>query len=515
MTTRETTKIFFLFLFSLSLTTALFSQGDNSGAAYGGIQATPKYAWEVGLHGGHLFSSGDVAFKPGYAGGFHVRRALDYVFSIRLDGVYGVALGDSKSSGHMITPDPEKFPNDKSTFTHKTTYGGAILQGVMVLNNLRWDKPTRKVNIYVLAGAGPTFIQTSVESNNDNSVMFAYDDVIDIPDGPLSGRQTSNWVAGLEAGAGISVRVSPGFNLSLEHKGSTVFGKRTDLMDGVEFRWRDILNYTSLRLNFNLRKKGKLAEPLYWVNPLDVVLNDISELKARPVLDLTDSDKDGVIDIIDQDNTSPPGAPVDTRGVPLDSDDDGIADYLDREPYSPPGTSVDGEGVSQNPQYQNADYVSRDEVDRLINEALGGGGGAGVSVVEWFLPMIHFNIDSYQVRTSDYGHLASVANVLKSNPKVSIVIQGFTDKTASDDYNNVLSYNRAQAAIDHLVNLHGIDRGRLILQYGGESNSLVPSNGSSLMNRRVEFRVATAQDVEMPAPQGAPAPKVEGNIQGY
>ena len=490
--------------------TTLYSQGGNSSAAYGGIQATPKYAWEVGLHGGHFFSSGDVAFRPSFGAGFHVRRALDYVFSLRLDGMYGLAKGDSESSGHRINNSDQTLSD---VFTHNTTYASVTAQGVMVLNNLRWDKPQRKVNIYVFAGAGPTYLQTSIESKTKG--LFSYKDVSDIPKGPISGRQTSQFVAGLEAGAGVSVRISSGFNLSLEHKGATVFGKRTDLIDGVEVKFRDILNYTALRLNFNLRKGGKLAEPLYWVNPLDVVLNDISELKARPVLDLTDSDKDGVIDIIDQDKNSPPGAPVDTRGVPLDSDDDGIADYLDREPYSPPGTSVDGEGVSQNPQYQNNNYVDRTEVDRLINEALSGGGGAGNAVVEWFLPMIHFNIDSYKVRDADYGNLANIAKVLQSNPNIRVVVQGFTDKTASSEYNSVLSYNRAQAAIDHLVNLHGIDRNRVILQYGGESNTLVPSSGSSLMNRRVEFRVATSQDVEMQAPQGAASPKVEGNIQGY
>ncbi|MBK7407710.1 MAG: OmpA family protein [Saprospirales bacterium] len=502
-------RISFLLLFAFSMTN-LFSQSGNNSAAYGGIQATPKYAWEVGLHGGHFFSSGDVAFRPSFGAGFHVRRALDYVFSLRLDGMYGLAKGDSQSSGHRISNADQTLSD---AFTHKTTYASVTAQGVMVLNNLRWDKPQRKVNIYVFAGAGPTYIQTAIESKTKG--LFSYKDIIDVPGGPLSGRQTSQFVAGLEAGAGVSVRITGGFNLSLEHKGATVFGKRTDLMDGVEIKFRDIINYTALRFNFNLRGGGKLAEPLYWVNPLDVVLNDISELKARPILDLTDSDKDGVIDIIDQDKNSPPGAPVDTRGVPLDSDDDGIADYLDREPYSPPGTSVDGEGVSQNPQYQNNNYVDHNEVDRLINEALAGGGGAGNAVVEWFLPMVHFNIDSYKVREADYGNLANIAKVLESNPRIRVVVQGFTDKTASDDYNSVLSYNRAQAAIDHLVNLHGIDRSRLLLQYGGESNTLVPSSGSSLMNRRVEFRVASSQDVEMPAPQGAAPPKVEGNIQGY
>jgi OmpA-OmpF porin, OOP family len=492
------TLLSFLAFFLFSST--MLAQG---GSAYGGIQATPKYSWEAGVHGGHFFSSGDVAFRYSYGAGFHLRRALDYVFSLRLDGMYGLAAGDSQSSGHKIQDQP---------FTHQTTYASLSLQGVMVLNNLRWDKPVRKVNMYVFFGAGPTYIQTKVEAKDGS---YTYNDLLDIPNGPLGGRQTSPWVAGLEGGAGIAVRVTKNFNLALEHKGATVFGKRADLIDGVEINFRDVLNYTALRLNFNLRGGGKLAEPLYWVNPLDVVLTDISELKARPILDLTDTDGDGVIDILDQDPNSPPGVPVDTRGVPLDSDGDGIPDYLDKEPFSPPGVAVDGEGVSQDPTYRNQNLVTKEEVNRMITETLSGDTGPGSAVVEWFLPMVHFNIDSYKVRDADYGNLASIARVLNANPRVKVVVQGFTDQTASVEYNNMLSFNRAQSAIDHLVNLHGVDRSRLVLQYGGKSNALVPSSGSNFMNRRVEFRVATPEDMEMERPQGGAAPKVEGSRQGY
>lgn len=494
MTTKRT--LIFLPVILFFLTSTAVSAQDSP---YGGIQATPKHAWEIGLHGGHFFSSGDVAFDPSFGAGFHLRRALDYVFSLRVDGMYGLAKGNSESSGN-------RYKNE--LFTHNTTFASLTLQGVVTLNNLRWDTPKRKVNLYAIVGAGPVYTATAVQS-----ILPVDQGGYDLDDVEVGGRQSGNFIATIEAGAGVGFRISSGFNIALEHKGSTVFGKRADFLDGVDNRWRDIINYTNLRLNFNLRKNGKLSEPLYWVNPLDVVLNDISELKARPVLDLTDTDKDGVIDILDQDKSTPPGAPVDTRGVPLDSDDDGIADFMDKEPYSPPGVSVDGEGTSQTGplSQQNQAGLSEDEVKALINQALQGEGGAGGAVVEWFLPMIHFNIDSYQVRYSDYGNLANIASVLKSNPKMKLVVQGFTDKTASDSYNKVLSYNRAEAAINHLVNSHGIDRSRLVLQYGGEDQSLVPSSGSAFMNRRVEFRLATSADQEMPKPDGADKNKVSGS----
>ncbi len=64
-------------------------------------------------------------------------------------------------------------------------------------------------------------------------------------------------------------------------------------------------------------------------------------LEARPVYDPTDTDSDGVIDMIDQEKESPAGARVDPRGVTLDSDMDKVMDYKDKEPFSPPGYTVE------------------------------------------------------------------------------------------------------------------------------------------------------------------------------
>ena len=386
---------------------------------------------------------------------------------------------------------------------HSTTYASGTLQGVMTLNNLRWNGDSRrKMNLLAFVGGGVVYTKTAVTSKTAG--VFDLDDV-NIP--RPSNRQLRSchrsrcWcffsASAKDSTSAWSTR-SPPF-----------FGKRTDYLDGVDFRWRDIMNYTAIRLNFNLRGGGKKAEPLYWINPMDVVLSNISELKARPVFDLTDTDGDGVIDMIDQEKDSPAGAAVDTRGMTLDSDKDCVADYMDQEPYSPPNLSVDGNGVAQVPD--SPDYVTRDDVEGMINNAFAGGGG-GTSIADWFLPMVHFNIDSYSVRYADYGNLANIAQVMKANPNIRVVVQGYTDKTASESYNQVLSYNRAKAAVEHLVNNHNIPRDRLVLNYGGETENLVPTNGSSFMNRRVEFRVATPNDYDMARPDGPDAGS--GSFQG-
>ena len=121
----------------------------------------------------------------------------------------------------------------------------------------------------------------------------------------------------------------------------------------------------NLRLAYNLGRSKKRVEPLYWVNPLDAAYSDIAELKQRPKFDLTDTDQDGVIDMLDQENETPAGAPVDTRGVTLDSDNDGLADYKDEEPYSPPGYQVSEKGVAQIPVQPK---LTEEDVKKLIEQ---------------------------------------------------------------------------------------------------------------------------------------------------
>jgi len=166
----------------------------------------------------------------------------------------------------------------------------------------------------------------------------------------------------------------------------------------------------------------------------------------------------------------------------------------------------------------NTGRTDKNGMTSANNNGAGNTGGSmpiynGEAITEWFLPIVHFNIDSYKLRYVEYGNLASVAHVMKANPDLTIVVTGFTDKTASEDYNLDLSYKRAKTAIEHLVNVHGIPRSRLLLNYNGEDLPLVPAAGSTVMNRRVEFRVANDDDQEMENP--IPISRKEGRKSGF
>lgn len=489
-------KIHVTTLLLLLFSTGVFSQNETLlEPPSPAIQAaTPAHMWELGLHGGVSLGWGDVDYTPNWGAGFHIRRAIDYVFSLRGEALFSQLIYDDNVNGSA-----------------ETNWQSGSLQLLVSLNNLIWSaNSNRKANVYAIAGGGLNRFKVDVT----NQI---------VPD-----LQSMDYVLQShgDLGFGLAFRLSERFNIGFESKASMLFGTHSDRLDGVNRQDNDIFSYSSVRLNFNLGNSEKRAEPLYWVNPMESILKDVTELKNRPSFDLTDTDGDGVIDLIDQDNATPEGVTVDTRGLPLDSDGDGIPNHEDEEPYL-----VEGSQIITRPPTSGGDpttnpVTTEQDVDRIVEEKLrnagvnpnagnsGSGGGINngvgsvgggmvngdAEVVNAFLPIIHFGIDSYKIRYADFGNLASIAKLMKANPNVKIVVTGFTDKTASTAYNTDLSYRRANSAIEHLVNVHGIARSRLVLNYSGENDPLVPATGSSLMNRRAEFRVATASDVEKRRP---------------
>jgi len=493
--TKRSTLLLALSLF-IGVTVLHAQEEEESGTDYG----TPKDMIEFGVHGGYFFVGGDVAQKPGYGVGLHIRKSLDYVFSIRFDGFYGSARGE------------EGNPVDDDFFEHETTYISGTGFGIISANNLRWNKSTRKTNLYALVGVGAAAFQPKIN--------------VDQRSGDLTDPSFSV-LPHVATGAGIAFRLGNRMNIGLEHQVFFPMGSFGDNIDGQTIQGggtrtlsRDMLNYTSVRLNFNIGNSTKSSLPLYWVNPMENVMNELDNIKQNQDMALQDSDNDGVIDAIDQEPNTPPDVPVDTKGRVLDSDRDGVADYKDREPYFPPrpGERVNEEGVVVNPTAASGGGVTEDRVRELISEELqnyqlrqGESGGGGAQMTEWFLPMIHFGTDSDRIKYADYGTLASIARMMKGNAQLRIVVTGFADASAPESYNDELSYLRAKAVVEHLVNNHGIGRGRFVIEWKGEAELLVPS-GNSYMNRRVEFRVAQPDDVEMDPPTGI---KKEGEDGGF
>lgn len=67
------------------------------------------------------------------------------------------------------------------------------------------------------------------------------------------------------------------------------------------------------------------------------------------------------------------------------------------------------------------------------------------------IPSINFEFDSTVIKNSSYEVLDKVAEVLKTTPKIKLVIEGHTDIVGSYEYNDWLSGARASAIKDYLV----------------------------------------------------------------
>jgi len=536
-------------IFCLFLLTTVTAQDSGNARANLKFNAQPKHMWEVGVHAGHFMVVGDVLPRPSFGAGFHVRRALDYAWSLRLDAMYGRALGlEPRNSGNSLTGSTQAnsvlrglgYNTNEWYHNYKTEFFSVDVQGVFSLNSFNFNNQTRKWNWYVLAGPGVNTYKAYYDATDGSGNIHDFSSVAtgldpgnvrddrktvssnvkDILDGDYetraetaSGRRSGDGGDSRQmnlhvtAGAGVSYKINEKFNIGLEHQVKAIFGNEADLVDGYRWRnsssqtqYRDLINYTNIRLNFNIGDSEKASEPLWWVSPMDLLAEDLAEVKARPKIDMTDSDGDGVIDMLDQEKNSTAGFPVDTRGIALDSDADGVLDGNDKEPYTPAGfvNTVDADGIAAIP---SPNYTSEDDVNRIVDAKIAANSAATPvsSAADWFLPMIHFDFNKYNLKNSSFGSLHHVATVLKQNPNVKVVVTGYTDKTSSNCYNEVLSYNRAETAINYLVSKYGISRDRLVLKYGGEENSLVSTNAKNMMNRRVEFDLAN-DETEMGKP---------------
>jgi OmpA-OmpF porin, OOP family len=513
----------------------------------------PKNMWELGLGLGHYFIHGDIdPCIPGYGIGLHVRKALHYTFSLRMDLFYGVAYGlEAQPYTSALDNEPTVFKGYGTNFnnnawfpSYRTTYYYGALEGVLNIGNILFHKDRNTWNWYLFLGAGLDHNKTELDLQDANGNYYTnlisssgytfdkfntrkgrsdikknleniYDGTYETEAYKKAGIFRLNDDVNVHlifiAGMGIARKISNRFNIALEHQ---VNISDNDYLDGIIWRSNldqtsrnDVQHFTNLRLAINLGSFKKRKEPLYWLNPLDAAFSDLAELKKRPKFDLKDTDEDGVIDLLDQEPNTPPGSPVDTRGITLDSDNDGIPDYKDTEPFSPPGYQVDNNGVAQMPSKPS---VSEDDLKKMIDQRLGvppgtfekTDGRGLLSYIDWFLPMIHFKLDEYCVDVKYAPELASVAYVLRTHPAVNLIVEGHTDIRNSNAYNRVLSYNRAKETIDYLVNTYKIPRSRLILTYGGEENPLGGHARNHSINRRVEFRPATDADKDMPKPEG-------------
>ena len=193
--------------------------------------------------------------------------------------------------------------------------------------------------------------------------------------------------------------------------------------------------------------------------------------EARMLYSLDESNKDTLLSVglnYYFGQTTPGGGASSTSGGGVasgDEDGDGVTDDKDQCPGTPSGTRVDAMGCS-----------------------------LPVAQVASIKLLVSFGFDSTEVKEQYFDDLGELADFLKRFEDVYVDIEGHTDSSGPEAYNQSLSQKRAQAVIDLLVNEYGIDASRLEAKGFGESQPV--ADNATREGRAENRRVMASLEVE-------------------
>ncbi|MBE0599050.1 MAG: DUF4398 and OmpA-like domain-containing protein [Desulfuromonadales bacterium] len=108
---------------------------------------------------------------------------------------------------------------------------------------------------------------------------------------------------------------------------------------------------------------------------------------------------------------------------------------------------------------------------------------------------IVFEIDSSNLQPGAGRVIDKIAEFLAAHPDRTVAIEGFTDSTGPEEYNQRLSEARARSVADALV-LRGIEQQRIITRGYGEQYPVASNENPTgrQLNRRVEIIVSNGSE---------------------
>jgi len=439
--------------------------------------------WAIGINAGMVMGHTDMSpIDPNngdknFGYGLVVTKMFSHAF-----GIQGQLLKGALSDMHYI---------DSTTFT--TNFFEHTINLVYNFGNISFLKSEPRISFQATLGLGLNHFKSSLFKKDGSEYDF-YDPT-----------EPSAIEIAYPAGLTMKYRLPKALTLELAYSLRAV---NTDILDRLNVRssGKDKYSYFSFGLSANM---GKNEKDIDWVNPLNTLYEDMAVLREKMAGLGGDKDNDGVADLYDKDNETPEGVTVDGSGRAMDIDGDGVADYQDGDPFTEKGAVVDengkaidtdGDGV---PDHRDLDNNSKPgQMVNFQGSAIAGmrtggggddgsptpvytgGGGGGVGL----LPSVYYAFNSANVEYAYYENLAEVANALKQNGGLKIKVTGYSDGSGPEKYNMELGTRRAQAAIDHLVKIYGVDASRLTADSKGEGEPLA-QKGQSKVNRRVDFLV--------------------------
>lgn len=103
---------------------------------------------------------------------------------------------------------------------------------------------------------------------------------------------------------------------------------------------------------------------------------------------------------------------------------------------------------------------------------------------------VYFDFDKSDIRSDARPILGKVADYLKKNPKVKIVIEGNCDELGTEEYNMALGERRALSARRYLVSLEVAPERMGTVSYG-EDQPIDPAHNETAwaLNRNCQFKI--------------------------
>ena len=127
----------------------------------------------------------------------------------------------------------------------------------------------------------------------------------------------------------------------------------------------------------------------------------------------------------------------------------------------------------------------------------------GEGILITFNDGLKFDVNSASLRSSDHQNLEKLANVLNKYEDTEVLIEGHTDSSGSDEYNQTLSEKRAESVRKDLIS-KGVLSGRLTSVGYGESQPLEDNSteAGKQANRRVEVAIVANDKMKKAAEKG-------------
>lgn len=174
----------------------------------------------------------------------------------------------------------------------------------------------------------------------------------------------------------------------------------------------------------------------------------------------------------------------------IDSDNDGVFDDEDECPNLYGSKSARGCPDIDNDGIRDSQDFCPNTIGEITNNGCPLLSEKDSVILSKAMKNLEFNKNSSDITSDSYSFLSNIGKMLLGNKNMILTISGHTDSDASNEYNYMLSAQRAQKVRDFLLDM-GIKKSRLVIDFYGELNPIFPNNSDVNMqkNRRVEFSV--------------------------